>query len=271
MIFDDHRVPPRSLEEIEAEANRCRAFAPIDIDGRIDMFGLLKAWSITFRPKSDSEMGDDEAVSSAKTHEIFGRRNISQGLRFGEPHARYVVGHEVGHMFLHRSDSPKPRKISGNTTYAFIHENESSERQAWKFARALFITREGLNSGDSDDDIAFRVGIPVEAVQTRRKEVEKAIQASLPKAVPSNVIEFLEKARRTNDAKEFARKQEARADLEKRAAWSRAAQVVGESPLKVRAARGFRVEWDDYGNAHSDFGWTIVHGEIRSFLDLRTS
>jgi hypothetical protein len=181
------------------------------------------------------------------------------------------MGHEVGHMFLHRGDAPKPRKISGNASYAFIQEDESSEAQAWKFSRALFVTREDLNSGDSDDEIAFRVGIPVEAVQMRRKEVERARQASRPKAVPSNVVEFLDKARRTNDAREVARDGEARSGLAKRTAWARASQIPGESPLKVRVARGFRVEWDHYGDAHSDFGWTIVHGEVRSLLDLRTS
>jgi hypothetical protein len=66
MSFDDHKVPRRSLEEIEAEANRCRARAPIEADGRIDVFGLLRAWQIAFKVKPDSQMGDDKAFSSAK-------------------------------------------------------------------------------------------------------------------------------------------------------------------------------------------------------------
>jgi hypothetical protein len=141
MIFDDHGVPRRTLEEIEAEANRCRSYAELDHDGRIDLDQLLSALRIKLAVKSDAAMGDNEAYSMARNGQIVCRRSISSGLRFGNPHARYVIAHELGHFFLHRGSSPKARKMSGNKTLSFVHEEESAEIQAWKFARALFVVR----------------------------------------------------------------------------------------------------------------------------------
>jgi Zn-dependent peptidase ImmA (M78 family) len=79
-------------------------------------------------------------------------------LRFGDPHARYVIGHALGHMFLHRGSAPKARKLNDNKTLPFIDKDEAAERQAWKFARALFVTRFDLTSGKSDEDVGIRAG-----------------------------------------------------------------------------------------------------------------
>src|SRR5262245_5383818 len=129
MIFDDHRAPRRTLEEIEAEASRCRSYAEQDRDRRIDLNQLLSALRIKLSVKSDAAMGDDEAYSLAGEGQIVCRRSISSGLRFGDPHARYVIAHELGHFFLHRGSAPKARKISGNKALAFIDEDESAEIQ----------------------------------------------------------------------------------------------------------------------------------------------
>jgi hypothetical protein len=270
MIFDDYRAPRRALEEIESEADRCRSSAQLDEDGRIDIFELLKAWDIKLRIKSDAEMGDAEAHSLADTQEIRCRRSISCGLRFGDPHARYVIGHELGHMFLHRGSAPKARKVGGNRTLVFIAEDESAERQAWKFARALFVTRLDLASGESDEEVGVRVGLATGPVSLRREEVRMAMRANMPKSVPSEVTAFLERSRRAENEAESTRKKRAREDAEMRAAWTRAAQIEGENPASVRSARGFRVEWNDYGCPDSQVGWTIINGEVRSFMELRS-
>lgn len=264
MIFDDHRVPRRTFEEIDIEAARCRSRVPVDSNGRFDPNELLKLWGIELVIKSDAEMGDNEAYSVAAARRIFCRRAISRGLRFGDPHARQVIGHELGHMFLHRSDAPKPRKVGGNKNYNFIEEDESAEKQAWKFCRALFVTDDDLTSGESNKDIALRVGIPAEAVRLRRDEVRKAMQASVRKIVPDIAKKFLEKARLAEKEAENAKKAEAR----KVDAWARAAQIEGENPKAVRLAHGFRVEWSHYERRSSQVGWTIVNGEVRSLFYL---
>ena len=202
-------------------------------------------------------MGDDLAYSDAVVGQIFCRRRVSRGLRFGDPWARYLIGHELGHMFLHRGCAPKARKVHGNKTLAFIDEDESGERQAWKFARALFVTRYDLTSGEFDEDVAIRVGIPPGPVGLRREEVRKALHANLPKVVPSIVSSYLEIARSVENA-----------SMAKRAAWERAAVIQGEDPARVRSARGYRVEWNYYERANSQVGWVIVKGEVRSLMDL---
>jgi len=270
LVFDDYRVPPWTLDEIESQADRCRSFAKLDQDGRIDFFQLLNALGLKLVVKSDMAMGDNEAYALADQNMICCRRSISRGLRFGDPHARYVVGHELGHIFLHRGSAPKARKVGGNRTLAFIDEDESAERQAWKFARALFVTRGDLESGETDEDIGVRVGLATGPVSLRREEVRKAIKARQPKSVPPAVGAYLKRARLTERDARPAKGVETREEVEKHRAWSLAAQFQGEDPAKVRSARGFRVEWGGYGQVESQVGWTVRNGEVRAFMDLQS-
>jgi hypothetical protein len=142
LIYDDYPVPQRTLEEIEAEAGRCRSLAELDKDGRIDVFQLLDACKIKLEVRPDAEMKDAEAYSLAGTQKIVCRRSVSRGVRFGDPAARELMGHELGHMFLHRGIAAKARKIGGNGQLTFIAEDQSAETQASTFARALFVPPE---------------------------------------------------------------------------------------------------------------------------------
>jgi hypothetical protein len=270
MIFDDYRAPQRTLEEIEAEADRCRSFAEVGTDGRIDLDQLLSALRIKLSVKSDRDMGDNEAYSVAGEGEIVCRRKISSGLRFGNPHARYIIAHELGHFFLHRGSAPKARKISGNRVLTFIDKDESAELQAWKFARALFVRRMDLETGETDEAIGIRVGLATGPVSLRREEVQEETKAKQPKAVPPSVVAYLEKAHRRPNASATGRGSEAHEHAEKRRAWGLAAQIEGQDPSRVRSARGYRVEWEAYERYNSQVGWTVLNGEARSLLDLRS-
>jgi Zn-dependent peptidase ImmA (M78 family) len=252
--------------EIETGANRCRARAVLAADGRPNLDQLLSAWSIRLVPLKESKMEGAEAFSVAHQQEIFCVRAISRGLRFGDPHARYVVGHELGHMFLHRDQEPKARKIGGNRELVSVKEERSAERQAWKFARALFVPRDDLRFGESNEGIALRVGIPEGAVELRREEVQADLLAQQPKRVPqiaakhfdggpSAIINTFGKSRLLSTSRKMA-------------AWQRAARIEGEDPAKFRSARGLRVDWDHHGLFQSQLGWTIVKGEVRAFIDL---
>lgn len=270
MIFDDFEVPGRTLKEIEAEADRCRSLAVLAADGRLNLDQLLGAWSIKLSPRKSSEMAGAEAYSAAAEQQIFCVREISRGLRFGDPNARYKIGHEMGHMFLHRSVSPKPLKAGGNRTLVFIEKDKSAERQAWKFARALFVPRDAFALGESNEDIALRVSIPESAVALRREEVQADIRTAQPKQVPQIIAKHFEDLRRGDRQAQEASKREAIRDLEKLAAWQRAALIAGEDPDKVRSARGFRVEWDHHNDFASELGWIVVNDEVRAVVDLRT-
>ena len=147
----------------------------------------MAAWGVKLVVQKKSKMSGAEAYSLAQAQQIFCVREISRGLRFGDPHSRYVIGHELGHMFLHRGAAPKARKQEGNRTLAYIDKEESAERQAWKFARALFVTRQDLGTGESDEHVALRVGMPESAVAMRREEVQADINADQPKVVPPTV------------------------------------------------------------------------------------
>jgi Zn-dependent peptidase ImmA (M78 family) len=268
VIYDDFDVPRKTLKEIEAEADRCRALAVLAADGRLNLDQLMAAWGVKLVIERKSKMGGAEAYSLAQTQQIHCIREIARGLRFGDPHSRYLVGHELGHMFLHRGVAPKARKVEGNRTLAFIDKEQSAERQAWMFSRALFVTRHDLGTGESDEQIALRVGISEGPVALRREEVQADIKADQPKVVPQIVARHFEEIRRADREVQEAKKIEIQRDLEMREAWARAAQIQGEKPAKVRSARGYRVEWDHFGLHNSQVGWTVVDGEVRSYMEL---
>jgi hypothetical protein len=270
MIFDDHRVPRRTLEEIEAEANRCRSRVRIGEDGRIDLDELLKVWGIGLAVRPDAQMRGAEAHSNADARQIVCRRRISQGLRFGDPNARNTIGHELGHMFLHRGASPKPRMIAGNQCTMRIDKEESAEDQAWKFSRALFITREDLEAGEPDEALAVRLGIPDGAVELRRKDVQNALSLAGPRIVPLEATKFLNQARHEATTSDAARKAAHRAELAKQVAWNRAAQISNEDPREFRLAHGFKIQWSHHERGDSHYGWTIMSGEARAYLDLKS-
>ncbi|MGE0851777.1 MAG: ImmA/IrrE family metallo-endopeptidase [Hyphomicrobiaceae bacterium] len=270
MIYDDYPVPPRTLKEIEAEADRCRSRAVVASDARLNLDQLMRAWGITLRVQTASKMQGAEAYSLAAEQQILCIREISRDLRFGVPLARYKVGHELGHMFLHRGASPKPLKADGNRKLVFISEDESGERQAWKFARALFVPREEFSRGESNVDIALRVGIPEGAVALRREEMQTDIDAEKPKLMPQVVAKHFEDIRRSDREALEASKRQALRDLDKLAAWGRAARIPGEDPANVRSARGFRVEWGQHEVFTSQVGWTVLNGEVRAAMDLKS-
>lgn len=268
MIYDDYPVQRRTLDEIEAEADRCRLLAELGSDGRIDVFQLLQAWKIKLDVRPDAEMKDVEAFSLAGQQVIACRRSLSRGLRFGSPTSREVLGHELGHMFLHRGAEAKARKIGGNGQLTFIAEDQSAETQASTFARALFITRLDLTSGEADEELAVRVGFPPHCVSLRREEVRQAILARLPRKVPADVARFLRTARKSERTQQVSTHDVD--DQQRRSAWARTALIAGEDPSRVRSARGWRVEWDHFGYAVSQVGWTVVYDEVRCFMDLQS-
>jgi Zn-dependent peptidase ImmA (M78 family) len=270
VIYDDFSVPRRTLKEIEAEADRCRTLAILAADGRLNLDQLMAAWSVKLVVERKSKMGGAKAYSLAQAQQIYCIQEISRGLRFGDPHSRYVIGHELGHMFLHRGVAPKARKAEGNRTLAHIDKEESAERQAWKFARALFVTRRDLGTGESDEQIAFRVGISEGPVAMRREEVQADIRADQPKVVPPTVARYFEEILRSDREAHQAKKIEILRDLEMRKVWARAARIKGEDPAEVRSARGFRVEWSHFGLSDSQLGWTVIDGEVRSFMELQS-
>jgi hypothetical protein len=151
-----------------------------------------------------------------------------------------------------------------------IDKEESAEDQAWKFSRALFIPREDLDSGESDEALAVRLGIPEGAVELRRKDVRDALKVAGPRIVPLEAMRFLKQSRHEATTADAVRKAADRAELAKQVAWRRAAQIPSEDPREFRLARGFKIQWSHHERGDSHYGWTIISGEARAYLDLKS-
>lgn len=221
MIFHDHKVPTRALEGIEGEAIRCLTLGGATDHGYVDLDALLRKLDIELSVRSDAHMEGAEAYSRVNPNRIFCRRSISKGLRTNDPHARFIIAHELGHQFLHRGSSPKPRMVDGNRTLNFIPPEESAENQADTFARALLLPRL-LLSKHTDDELVLIAAVPLEQVRLRRRE-------AMPRKRP---------------------------DVARRLAWENLERIAGEDSAEYRKCGRWRVRWSEYG-METECGWTI--------------
>jgi hypothetical protein len=272
-IPDDYEVPRRSLEEIEAEANRLVGLAGFLPGDWIDPNEFMSSLKFKLLVKPASQMMGATSFASAKDNTISVTREMSKDLRYRNPKARYTWAHEVGHLALHRQPGLKARMAgAGNLYLASIKDDESAELQAWKFARAMFVNRTALLAEPSDQRLSSLLEIPAYAIELRRIEVASAIEQlskrSAAKVVPQEVYKFLGRHRGPTNPTMSIKNATRGKESDWREVWSRAALIDGEDPNLFRSARGFRIAWDHRGHRLSHMGWAILNGEAVAYLDI---
>lgn len=137
----DYRALPLSRREIVEEARKFRTALGLETCKALPMVGILEhAMPLLFEGFNyiivpESEMQGREAETYPLSNEIAIREDTYCRLCHDDPHARFTIGHEIGHYVLHT-----PEKIS----LAFEDEAarpprpfESPEWQANVFAGEL--------------------------------------------------------------------------------------------------------------------------------------
>jgi len=166
-------VPPRSNASIEALANVVR-----------DSFGLtdrkyfpivpLYEWLDTLVPGAyfevlePEDMGVDHGRTLPDRGVISLRKDVYDGASEGRPRDRFTLGHELGHLLMHRQitlkrvDPAAPPKVYCN-----------SEWQADKFASFLLLPKHLMAAYSTCEEIARDFGVSAEAAYARREDMMK--------------------------------------------------------------------------------------------------
>lgn len=170
----DHHVEFRRRENLAAEADVCRRLLPPTISGWFDVFafvtqvlpGLIPDFSIEFY---DAVADDEPAFVTFAPKTLHIDREVWALASQGEPEARFILSHELGHLLLHDQYA---QAFSGEQQKFGPREN-SAEWQADTFADLLLVGDDVLDRSPNASSSSKSCGVPVE-VATRRLKTRKA-------------------------------------------------------------------------------------------------
>jgi hypothetical protein len=211
----------------------------------------------------DEEMLDDEARTEFDPLRICVRRSLQDDAVNNVPKLRGTLAHELGHAVFH-SGLPKSRKAPGDGKTAYLAAFKPIESEAWIFARAFLMPSWKLAEVSSALELSLRC-----RVTTRLAEIRyaNASQPLLKRAEPAGLREALHKLRSAGSLPTYDPR--VKAERDRHAAWARARHIQDENPLHVRRSddpgTGYRVRWQDYGNALSPFGWFVSDGQVLAY------
>ena len=124
-----------------------------------------------FEVVKDSDLGDDDARTYPDQGKILLRESVYDGAALGDPRARFTMGHELGHLVLHR-DIPFAR--ANIKSPPKIYQN--SEWQADVFASHLLMPAPLLKGYMHPEDVMRDFSVSYSAANTRlRKLKEKGL------------------------------------------------------------------------------------------------
>jgi hypothetical protein len=92
----------------------------------------------------DQDPGQPEAYVSYKPLTLHIDREIWKDVNLGEPRARYILVHEIGHIILHRVDADLGFSEGPDAQLRAPPEERSAEWQANVFAHFLLVPDEAL-------------------------------------------------------------------------------------------------------------------------------
>jgi hypothetical protein len=170
MALRDYKVPFRSLERIAKEALFCRRFAKNEYLATFNIVAfveqilplilvVLKKGPLHFDFMDVPEGKTPAYVTYNPVLTLHIDRETWELARLGEPKARFIVAHEVGHIVLHDhyaqsfSDDPSEH-------ITFVQEEERAEWQANNFASYLLLTACVLDAFHDADDLARSCIVP---------------------------------------------------------------------------------------------------------------
>lgn len=164
----DHHVQFRRREDLAAEATACRRLLPPTITGWFDVFAfvtqivpkLIPEFSIVFY---DAGEGDDPAFITFGPKTLHVDREVWEFASRGEPNARFILAHELGHILLHNQYA---QAFSGEQQKFGPREN-SAEWQADTFAEFILIGDDVLDRSANAESVERACGV-VSQIALRR-------------------------------------------------------------------------------------------------------
>jgi hypothetical protein len=178
----DYKVPFRTEESLAESALACRRFAGNENLARfnvVDFVEQVLPRILEKRKKGqlrinffDAIEGETPAyVDFRQSKTLYVDREIWELATLGDPYAKFVIAHEVGHIILHDhyaqafSDDP-------NNQIKFAQDEESAEWQANTFASYFLITPQVLKAFRDPQDLSRSCEV-LQALANDRFEAEE--------------------------------------------------------------------------------------------------
>jgi hypothetical protein len=161
-VLRDHKVPFRREESLAACALACRRFAGnenlarfnvIDFVEHILPLILARMKKGPLKVKFDVREGDPPAYVTFNPLTLHIDQEVWDLANLGEPDAKFIVAHEVGHILLHDHYA---QAFSNNPDeqIKFVQDEERAEWQADTFASYFLITPRVIDAFSSSRDLA---------------------------------------------------------------------------------------------------------------------
>lgn len=176
VLRSDHHVAFRREETIAEAALNWRVWAENEDD---EDFNIVEYIETFFKPRwqggalcirlftSDSTKPGDLAYVTYNPPTLHIERGVWEEARRGEPTARYMIAHELGHLVLHNADA-KAFSASEDDWLKFGVRENSAEWQAHVFAEYFLLPNHQMQSLRrlKAVDVAGRCCVPVHVVHS---------------------------------------------------------------------------------------------------------
>ena len=171
----DAWVKYKTSRELRQEALSFRAKFGVSVNGRFCPVRAFEEWQKIPRTVLKLELYDGDgslhAFVTFNPMTLHVDKDIWNEAKIGEPRARYIVAHELGHLRLH-SDQELHYTEPGTGRVSAPDEERSAENQAHIFAHFLLVGDGFMKNQRSSIDISIILGVSreiLEAVATYDK------------------------------------------------------------------------------------------------------
>jgi IrrE N-terminal-like domain len=168
-MLRDHKVPFRREESLAESALACRRFASNENLARfnvVDFVERVLPSILATRKKGplkisffDAAEGDIPAFVTFNPLTLHVDREVWELAKLGDPHARFIIAHELGHILLHYHYAQAFSNDPSNQI-KFVQNEERAEWQADTFASYFLITPRVLDAFPSSQDLARSCEVP---------------------------------------------------------------------------------------------------------------
>jgi len=165
----------RSKDTIRDAAQQLRQRLGVEGEYAPDMVYVLRKLE-KLSPKttmvlvSDSELPLMEARADPEKRTITIKTSVFDNLKLAEPHARWMVAHELGHLILHH----KGAKYRSTNKSFVVSVEKQQELEAQMFAAAFLLPAELASTFESAKEIAQRFHVTLEAAKVRLEAFERS-------------------------------------------------------------------------------------------------
>jgi IrrE N-terminal-like domain len=169
----DYLVQFRREETIAQSASELRKLANLagrDFFNVADLFRSFVSQKLKNGPVQlilfDAKPDDYPASVKYRPSRLKCDRGVWEDADIGEPKARWVLGHEIGHLVLHDHHA-KAFSSDPALRIKFAQKEYSAEWQADTFAGYLYMPDEMLGQVASPSEAALKYGVPIEFATDR--------------------------------------------------------------------------------------------------------